>query len=203
MARGDTLEQQDTGILGFAKNFKFSYLVYAIIVAVFANLIVSPLLNDEVKCESPYEKISGICCLDNNNNNICDIDEIIEEKLELNRTILPWVTKLTVPKDTNIREDTDKKLAFRIGNDGSVVEDFFIIEIIEEPENPLLSLKVSGGGTEKIARGETHFVIGNLVADKNVKPGKVRYLIIVKDTQNNIYVKDSFRVTVINPNYEE
>jgi len=67
------------------KNNNLGYIIGGVVIAVLVLWIIfANVGNNEVICNSPYIKVGSSCCLDQNNNNICDNDEnsnIQEEQL--------------------------------------------------------------------------------------------------------------------------
>ncbi len=68
---------------------KQKYIVYGILILVVTIVIfVSGCMRQEVTCNPPYIKVGISCCLDQNNNSICDKDETTQSQTQQLSTLI-------------------------------------------------------------------------------------------------------------------
>ena len=89
---------------------KQKYIVYGILIlAVVIVIFISGCIKQEVSCNPPYIKLGTSCCLDQNNNSICDKDETIPLQTQQSTTITNRTTeKITAVISKIIDGDTIK-----------------------------------------------------------------------------------------------
>ena len=68
------------------KSSKISFIFFSLFVIILSSCTPQ---NQQVVCNKPYILVGNSCCLDSNNNNICDNDEIKEDKKEVSETKKP------------------------------------------------------------------------------------------------------------------
>ena len=91
---------------------------FFVVLSLFLVFIVACAQNQKVVCNKPYILVGNSCCLDKNNNNICDKDEAVENKEEELTCSSPYIkvgNNCCLDKNDNNICDEDEKEETTIG----------------------------------------------------------------------------------------